>query len=275
MDRAPSPARLLLEADLEEPATAAFAGGRVAWFTRPAPGKPGPNEDGLAVVGGTGATGVLAVADGLGGMEAGSTAARLALEALAEALDGLLDEPPADADRLRSAILSGIERANERVLAMGVEAGTTLAIAEIAGGRLRTYHVGDSPVWHVDGGGAVRRMTTPHSPVGYAVEAGLLDPREALFHAERHLVFNMVGSAEMKIEVSTPISIEAGDTVLVTSDGLVDNLFPDELLDQMRATGLDAVAANLVELARARMVGADPELPCKPDDLTLLLYRAG
>ena len=57
--------------------------------------------------------------------------------------------------------------------------------------------------------------TVAHSPVGYAEEAGLLDREEAIHHAHRHLVSNMLGMPEMHIEVGPPLTLDARDTIVL------------------------------------------------------------
>jgi serine/threonine protein phosphatase PrpC len=109
--------------------------------------------------------------------------------------------------------------------------------------------------------------------VGYAVEAGMLDGEEALHHDERHLVSNLVGSAEMRIEVGSPLELAPLDTVLLASDGLFDNLLQPEIVDEIRVKPLEQVARTLAEAAASRMDEPAQGQPSKPDDLTFLLYR--
>jgi serine/threonine protein phosphatase PrpC len=114
----------------------------------------------------------------------------------------------------------------------------------------------------------------PHSPTGFAVEAGLLDENEAVQHEQRHVLFNVVGSADMRVEVGPAVQLALRDTVLLASDGLFDNLYIDEIVDTIRSGPLPAAADRLVERVRVRMHGeARTNQPCKPDDLTVVLFR--
>ena len=64
------------------------------------------------------------------------------------------------------------------------------------------------------------------------------------------------------------------DTVLLASDGLFDNLFIDEIVNTIRSGPLVAAADRLVERVQARMQGQGAaDQPCKPDDLTVVLFR--
>jgi serine/threonine protein phosphatase PrpC len=174
---------------------------------------------------------------------------------------------------LRGAILDGVEDGNEAVRSLGIGAATTLVVAEIAGTTLRPYHVGDSAMLVVGQRGKLKLQTVPHSPVGYALESGLLEEEEALHHHERHLISNMVGSAEMRIEVGSPIRLAARDTVLLATDGLLDNLSLQELVDGIRTGPLAKVVQELARTCGQRMREPAAGQPSKPDDATFLLFR--
>ena len=144
---------------------------------------------------------------------------------------------------------------------------------EISGHTARPYHVGDSVILVIGQRGKLKLQTVAHSPVGFAVEAGLLDEEEALHHHERHLILNAIGSAEMRIELGAPISLARRDTVLLASDGLTDNLSLDEIVELARKGPLDRAVVRLAALAHERMTAARSGHPSKPDDLSILLYR--
>ena len=123
--------------------------------------------------------------------------------------------------------------------------------------------------------GRLKLQTVSHSPVGFALEAGVLDEDEAMQHAERHVVSNVMGSPEMRIEVGAARRLAQHDTAVVASDGLFDNLHTDEVVEMAR-TGTPAQAArSLVKAARGRMQRERSDRPSKLDDLTLILFRPG
>ena len=245
-----------------------FASGRVGVFSAPCPGKDGPNEDAVALVEIDRTRGVLVVADGMGGGPAGEEASQRAVRAVAKSVAGL-----GDGGSLRESVLDGLEAANRSVPRVGAGAATTLAVAEIDGRSIRTYHVGDSGALIVGQRGRVKHVTVAHSPTGYAVEAGLMDEEEALAHDERHLVSNVVGSAEMKIEVGPTIQLSQRDTLLLASDGVFDNLRLEEICDLIRVGPVGDAAARLAAEVRRRMAGTDGVDPAKPDDWTFAMYR--
>lgn len=228
-----------------------------------------PNEDAALVMPVGDDALVLAVADGLGGSPAGGEAARLVVETLARALSG----PEVATDTLRTTILDAIEAANRTLIEMGRRGTTTLVVAEIVGRQLRSYHIGDSELLVFGQRGRIRMRIVPHSPTGFAIEAGLLDEKEAMRHEERHVVFNVVGAPSMSIDISAPIRLAARDTVLLASDGLLDNLFAEEIVSIAQSGPLPDAMSRLVATSLERMLMLTGDHPGKPDDLTIVLCR--
>lgn len=241
--------------------------GKVAVFSARSPEKTSGNEDSAAVIRLDDDTAVLVVADGVGGLPGGEQASALVIDSL---IDVTRDAMKNGTD-LRDAILSAIETANQRIIETVSGAATTLAVVEIHGNAVRTYHVGDSMIMVVGQRGKLKLETISHSPVGYAVESGLLSEEEAINHDERHIVSNVVGAQDMHISVGIPFNLAARDTLLVATDGLFDNVHRDEIIEMTRAGALPACADRLSAFARKRM--GDRIAPFKPDDLTFILYR--
>ncbi len=233
------------------------------------PDKDTPNEDSAAVIEVGPDALVLAVADGVGGTPAGREASNLTLQTLSR----VLTEQPPDVQSLRTPILDAVEEANRGVIELARGAATTLVVAEVIARRLRSYHVGDSELIGVGQRGRIKQRVVPHSPTGFAVEAGLLDEDEAVQHEARHVLFNVIGTPDMRVEVGTAVQLAARDTVLLATDGLLDNLYIDEIVDIIRRGPLPRAADRLVEKARLRMGGEAKDQPSKPDDLTIVLFR--
>jgi serine/threonine protein phosphatase PrpC len=267
---------VLAEAQMSEIAVFDFAGGTAAVFSNRSPQKETPNED-VAALWPTGPnSGVLAVADGLGGHAGGERASRLAIETIQQTIQAAISlaDQPAPADLLRGAILNGIEAANEKVRELGTGAATTLALVEVQDRAIRAYHVGDSVILLCGQRGKLKMQTISHSPIGYAVEAGLLQEEDAIHHEERHVISNVIGSDQMRIEIGPPIEMAARDTLVIASDGLLDNLLPSEIVEFIRTGPLNLAVGTLVAEAQQRMANLDGNAPCKPDDLTVIAYRA-
>ncbi len=235
-----------------------------------APDKDTPNEDAAAVIQVGADSLVLAVADGVGGTPAGREASNAAVQTLSRVLESVRS----DDLQLKPAILDAVEAANKAVLGLARGAATTLVVAQLTAASLRSYHVGDSELLAVGQRGRIKQRVVPHSPTGFAVEAGLLNEHDAVQHDQRHVLFNVIGSQDMRVEIGPALQLAVHDTVLLASDGLFDNLFIDEIVDCIRVGPLAAAADRLVERVRARMNGeGSADQPCKPDDLTVVLFR--
>lgn len=248
-----------------------LAGGAavVVGLAAPHRAAPSANEDAAGVlrVGETGA--VVAVADGVGGSPHGGLASVAAIEA---ALTTVRDRL-ASATTLDELLVPAIDAANDAVLRIGGGAATTLTLATVEADRVRIGNVGDSEALITGQRGRVKFRTTSHSPVGYALEAGILDADEAMRHEERHVVSNTVGSQEMSVDIGAPVPLARRDTLIVASDGLFDNVLADEVVELARKGPLEVAAGRLTDLARRRMAAPGEGEPSKPDDLTLILFR--
>lgn len=264
------PARLFCAVDMREVETASVGGGLAAVSSTRSPAKTTCNEDTAAIIPFNERCAVLAVADGLGGVRSGELAASIAVETLSETLAAAGGQT----ELLRTAILDGIEAANQAVQQRGIGTATTLAVVEIRDRVVRPYHVGDSMILVVGQRGKVKLQTVCHSPIGFAVEAGFLDEREAMHHEDRHLVSNFVGSPEMRIEIGAPLTLAAWDTLLLASDGLFDNLHIPEIVERVRKGALDAGVRKIVSDATSRMKRQSSGHPSKPDDLTVIAFRS-
>jgi len=245
------------------------AGGTAVAYSCREPGKETENEDSVALIPyGPGAA-ALVVADGAGGLPAGKRASLTAITTLAESLQSAMDKTTL----LRTAILNGIEAANDAVLGLANGSATTMTVITIEGRIARSYQIGDSEAIIVGQRGLVKLQTTAHSPTGFAVEAGFLDEREALHHEERHLVSNFLGTSDMRIDVGATVKLSPRDTIIVASDGLMDNVHVDEILECVRKGPLTDAVNCAVGLAAQRMQVTREGQPSKPDDLSIIVFR--
>lgn len=207
------------------------------------------------------------VADGMGGHASGETAAKIAVEEVVSAIQQAIESGVV----IRSAIVDGFERANDKVRAMGTGGGTTLSVLEIGDGTARPYHAGDSMILIVGSRGKVKLQTTMHSPVGFGVEAGFIDDEEAMHHEDRHVVLNAIGSNSMRIEIGSAVKTAKRDTVLLATDGLSDNLRTEEIIERIRKGNLIKAAKALVGRCAEQMQSHEPH--SKPDDLSVIAWR--
>lgn len=246
-----------------------LGGGEAVVLSIPKPGRHGPNEDAAALISFDAEVGVAALSDGAGGHPGGAEAAARAVRAVCDSVVQCGD----DLRNLRDAIINGFESADRAISALGTGAAATLVVVEIHGTTMRAYHAGDSMVLVTGQRGRIKWLTIPHSPVGYAVESGLLDRGEALHHEDLHLVSNLLGTKDMRIELGATLDLAPHDTVVLASDGLSDNLHLEEIVECVRKGPLHRAVDELAALARKRMEMPEEGAPSKPDDITFVAVR--
>ena len=210
---------------------------------------------------------VAAVADGMGGGPNGAQAAGAAVQKLAE-------KPFEDVEPgLRGRIVDAFEGANDLVRERWPGGGTTLVAVKIVDRTVRSYHAGDSGAILVGSRGRVKTETMHHSPMGYAVAAGVLDRDDSLVHEDRSYLSNCLGGPDMRIEIGPPVPMAPRDTLLLASDGVLDNIRHDALIETIRRGPLVEAADALRDQIIATMRGENAELPAHPDDATAVLVR--
>ena len=211
---------------------------------------------------------VFAVADGMGGHQAGEVASALALEPLRD-VDGR-DFP--DAQTASSALVAAIEEANRRVVERSLSdpdlrgMGTTLTAVVVHGDHLVAAHVGDSRAYLLRAGEPISQLTTDHTLVERLVREGRLSRDEVSLHPQRNVITRAIGSEpEVAIDALPPLELRAGDRILLCSDGLTGPIDDREIqtLVEMIGGGQDTVDA-LVQAANE--AGG-------PDNITVALVR--
>jgi serine/threonine protein phosphatase PrpC len=207
--------------------------------------------------------GLWAVADGMGGHEAGEVASGMVVEGLAALTPGLPLEPLTASARVALAAVSA------RLAAMGAEGpqrrtiGSTV-VALIAGpDAFACLWAGDSRAYRARDG-AIAQLTRDHSLVQELVDAGELDAADAASHPNANIITRAVGAGALNLDCVTG-DVRPGDAFLLASDGLTRLVGEDELLDALRAADLAAVADRLIETCLER--GA-------PDNVSFVLLRA-
>jgi serine/threonine protein phosphatase PrpC len=200
------------------------------------------------------ARGLFLVVDGVGGEAAGELAAQTAVEAIREA--GWWPEASAE-DRVKMAITAAnnriFRRARQDARHGGMACVLTLALVEE--GWITVGHVGDSRLYLL-WDGAIRKLTSDHSPVGEDEDAGALSEAEAMRHPRRNEVFRELGSRLRDPEDAGFIEIRQclfreDAALLLCSDGLTDQLTAAEIgaITGRYDGDPGRVAAELVEAA--------------------------
>ena len=195
---------------------------------------------------------LLVVADGMGGHAGGEKASALAMETF----KWFAQFKAREEDQVLADFQRALGQANARILAEAAERpelhgmGTTLTLAYSLNDELFVAHVGDSRCY-LSRNRALHRLTSDHTLVEEMISHGALSAEEAVNHRWRHVITNVVGGDDPKVRVELhKVHLEAGDVVLLCSDGLTEML-------------------SEAEIGRILQTEADPERACR-----LLVDRA-
>lgn len=241
----------------------------VIYFSDSSPTKKSSqNEDSLAVIPVDNDNLILVVSDGMGGMPAGEQASMIVIEALCDSLKTKNNKVS-----VCESIINGIEKANKDILNSKIGSGATVSIAAISKGQLRTYQVGDSLILLAKEKGKIKYQSMSHSPIGFAIECGAINKNQAMMHHSRNLISNYVGLSNMYIQVSSIIDICAGDNLIISSDGLSDNLYENEILEFISETSLNNGVRKMIAECQHNMKEFLPDRNRHPDDLSFICFR--
>lgn len=216
------------------------------------------NEDSLLA-----RTPLFAVADGMGGAQAGEVASRMAVDVLQE---GLGQGTGTVAERLTDLVATANTRIFDRARTDQGSAGmgTTLTAAYVDTDELVVVHVGDSRLYRWRDGTLVR-LTDDHSLVEELVRQGRLTPEEAAEHPQRSIITRALGpESEVAID-SEVLAVENDDVFLLCSDGLTTMVSDDGIADVLAADGTLADRASALVDAANEAGGRD--------NITVLLFR--
>jgi serine/threonine protein phosphatase PrpC len=191
---------------------------------------------------------LFAVADGMGGAQAGEVASRLAAAAFREFHEADELEPE---ERVGAIIQEANRRIHERARsdAQVSGMGTTLTAALLTETNVALGHVGDSRAYRLRHG-ALEQLTEDHSLVADLVRSGRLAPEEADTHPQRSVITRALGT-DPEVDVDTfTVSAEPGDVFLLCSDGLTTMVGEEEIVETIRdAESLDQATKALVKAA--------------------------
>jgi PPM family protein phosphatase len=221
------------------------------------------NEDSFVV-----APPLFAVADGMGGANAGEVASGLAVETLRQ--------ESSDESAGERFVVSLIQEANRRVYQRQTDdaeasgMGTTMTVAVVEDGIVRFGHVGDSRAY-LYRDGEIQQLTEDHSLVGELVRSGKISAQEAETHPQRSVITRALGT-DPDVDVDTfTIDAQPGDVFLLCSDGLYSMVGTDKILDVLHRHRHDLDAAVKELIGAANKKGGD-------DNITVVAFeiaRAG
>src|SRR5215813_14497859 len=211
---------------------------------------------------------IFAVADGVGGAEAGEVASKTAVEVLDEAFRHQLNG--ADIEDLMEL---AIQRANASIHQMAQEhmrlanMATTIVALHLEDGVATIGHVGDSRLYRLTPDGKLFRETEDHSIVEEEVRAGRMTPEQAANHPSKNVISRALG-AEQGVEVDMKtMEVEDGTEFLLCTDGITRHVSDNELRQLMVVSNnLDDLCSELKKKCFER--GAE-------DNLTVIAVRVG
>jgi len=185
------------------------------------------NEDSYLELG---SRGIFAVADGVGGAQAGDVASQMAVEILGEAFVNLPENTDPE-DMMRRAI----ESANSAIYQMSQELpqlatmATTIVALYLKDNIATIGHVGDSRLYRLGENGILVQETADHSIIAEEVRAGRLTPEEAENHPNRNIISRALGAeSTVEVELKT-IMVGPGSTFLLCSDGITRHVTDPEI----------------------------------------------
>jgi protein phosphatase len=207
--------------------------------------------------------GVWAVADGMGGHDAGDYASASLVSALADIGDGLA------LDDLVAAARQQLERINVELVAEGRKRrsriiGSTIVALLSGGGEAVVLWAGDSRLYRL----SRRRLdlvTEDHSRIQELIASGKLDPERAEQHPEANIITRAVGVSEALDLSSQRFAIGDGDTFLLCSDGLSRYVAEPDIVT--------ALAEVSCQHACDRLIDAVLRTPAR-DNVTVVVARA-
>ncbi len=212
---------------------------------------------------------IFAVADGVGGAEAGEVASQTAVDVLNEAFRHRVG----DGDDVEDLMELAIQRANSSIHQMSREhprfsmMATTIVALHLEGTRATIGHVGDSRLYRLTSAGELVRETEDHSIVEEEVRAGRMTPEQAANHPSKNVISRALGAEDtVEVDMKT-IEVDDGTSFLLCSDGITRHIQDSELRDLLRSgMAVDALCAEMKQLCYQR--GAE-------DNLTAVVVRVG
>jgi PPM family protein phosphatase len=206
---------------------------------------------------------LFAVADGMGGAQAGELASRLAATSLEEFAQAHGEQTAADLVQEANARI--YRRSREDPAAAGMGSTITVALVDGTAGAVSLAHVGDSRAYLLRGG-SLEQLTADHSLVAELVRSGRLTEEEAENHPQRSVITRVLGT-DPDVDVDTlSVLAEPGDLFLLCSDGLTAMLRDEDILQVLEEADGDPERAARALVDAANHAGGD-------DNITVVAFE--
>ncbi len=203
-----------------------------------------------------------AVADGMGGAQAGEFASRIASEKITTLLPRAFQHSASGLQTGFADVLTELFAQIHRALVYlgesydecrGME--TTMSLGWFTPGWMFFGHIGDSRIYHLPAKAkAVRQLTQDDTHVAWLLRSGQISQHEARTHPRRNVLQKSLGGGNQFVDPQVgAVACERGDIFLLCSDGLTEGLYDHQLIELLRDTGARATdhnpARQLVEVA--------------------------
>src|ERR671937_779468 len=207
---------------------------------------------------------LFAIADGMGGAQAGELASSLAAGAVRGG-EGIGSGESRVVELIQEANRRVYQRSSEDAAVSGM--GTTMTVALVEDGNVAFGHVGDSRAYLIRGG-RLEQLTEDHSLVAELVRSGKLSPEEAEAHPQRSVITRALGT-DPNVDVDTfSIQTEPGDLFMLCSDGLTSMVDDDVILETVEKHRDDLQTASKALIRAANKGGGE-------DNITVIFFEIG
>jgi len=218
------------------------------------------NEDSIAA---DAASGLVVLADGMGGYNAGEVASGMATTVITTELRQLLGKTPPYAVDSATHVALAVRLVREQVLKANTSIfqaaqsqpqyagmGTTLVVCLFYDNKVLVAHLGDSRLYRLRDG-EFGQVTRDHSLLQEQIDAGLISPEQAKHAQHKNLVTRALGIDPAVEPEIHEYDARPGDLYLLCSDGLCDMVADEDIGEALRAFGsnLDLAAQQLVQMA--------------------------
>jgi serine/threonine protein phosphatase PrpC len=206
---------------------------------------------------------LFAVADGMGGAQAGELASSLAAAALRDDTSDREGGEQRVDELIQEANRRVYQRQSQDAAASGM--GTTMTVALVEDGRVAIGHVGDSRAYLIRNQ-RLEQLTEDHSLVAELVRSGKLSPEEAEGHPQRSVITRALGT-DPDVDVDTfSIETKPGDLFLLCSDGLTSMVDDEKILREIERNRPDLAAAAKALVRAANKGGGE-------DNITVIFFE--
>jgi len=197
-----------------------------------------------------------AVSDGMGGAMAGEFASRIAVEKIANLLPHSYQQAAVGMEAGFADVLTELFGETHRALAYvgscyeechGMEA--TLSLCWFTPGWMYFGHIGDSRIYYLSSrDGGIKQLSHDDTHVGWLFRNGKINEREARNHPRRNVLQKALGGGNQFVDPQVgAVGFEPGDIFLLCTDGLVEGLYNDHLVELLRASETSRGGVNPAE----------------------------